>query len=276
MAAREKPFPPLWLLVLLVPLWFPRPLRAQDPAWVFLPVNPIFRPLYGDLRESHTGITAYGDKTRFEGMVGSTFELLDHLPGDGTQWGWGVFGDGTILLDEQGATFPMQAGDWNAGMYVSEMTGDLSHRLAFDHHSAHLGDALQGGPEPLFFSRENFNYALAYQASENLALYSKVGIWWNMAPKGGALFASAGLELFTDPSDLWGTYLKGYASSDWQWVQETESFDQTYQVGIVWKAQKTDARDVRLALLYYNGNSQFGQFYRDRDEHFGFGLFFDP
>ncbi|HVZ79294.1 MAG TPA: DUF1207 domain-containing protein [bacterium] len=251
------------------------PAFAQE-TWTFLPVAPLFQPLYGDLREPHTGLTAYGDKTRFEGAVGSTFEFLQYLPKDGTRWGWGVFGDGTILLDEDGATFPMQAGDWNVGMYVSEVSGDLSHRLEFQHRSAHLGDALQGIRNPIFFSRENFNYALAFRPSPDLTFYSKLGAWWNMAPHGAALFASAGAEVFTGPADLWGTVLRGYTSGDLRWIQEIEVLDQTYQVGLLWKFKEAESRDIRLALVYYNGNSQFGQFLRDHDEHFGFGLFFDP
>jgi hypothetical protein len=248
---------------------------AQE-TWTFLPVTPLFRPLFGDLREPHTGLIAYGNQTRFEGTVGSTFELLRYRPPDDTQWAWGVFGDGTILLDENGATFPMQAGDWNVGMYVSEVSDDLSHRLEFQHHSAHLGDSLQGAQEPIFFSRENFNYVLSCQRSENLTLYGKAGVWWNMAPRGGALFLSGGVELFTEPMDFLGTNLRGYSSGDLQWLQETQSLNQTYQIGALWKFKKEESRDVRLALLYYNGNSQFGQFYQDKDEHWGFGLFFDP
>ena len=264
------------LSLILCLFWGSAALPAWGQTWTFLPVTPLFAPLIGELREPHTGITAYGDKTRFEGTVGSAFELLRYLPPDGTQWGWGIFGDGTILLDEQGATFPMQAGDWNAGMYVSEVSNGLSHRLEFQHRSAHLGDALQGVQSPLFYSRENFNYVLRVQHSENLGLYSKLGVWWNMAPRGAALFACLGLELFSDPMDLAGTDLRLYGTGDFQWAQETEVLDQTYQIGFIWKSKKEDSRDIRLALLYYNGNSQFGQFYRDHDEHFGFGLFFDP
>ncbi len=255
---------------------FPSPSRAQQDQWIFLPPTPLFQDFMGDPREAYTGITAYGNQSRFEGAVGQTFEFLRYRPPDKTQWGWGVFGQGFILLDENGATFPMRAADWYAGMYVSESHSGLSHRLEFEHQSAHLGDSLQGLEEPFFFSRENFNYTFSFKPDDPLGIYTGLGAWYNMYPRGKALFASLGLEVYSPAADVGGTCLRGYATGDLKWLQETEVADQDYQLGIQWRFKKEESRDVRLALLYYNGNSEFGQFYQDHDEHWGFGLYFDP
>lgn len=262
-----------WFLFCSFPSWS----FAQQEQWIFLPSTPLFQGFIGDPREAYTGITAYGNQSRFEGAVGQTFEFLRYLPPDKTQWGWGVFGQGFILLDENGATFPMRGADWYAGMYVSETSGDLSHRLEFEHESAHLGDSLQDGPqEPFFFSRENFNYTFSCRPGDNYGVYAGLGAWENMYPKGRALFASFGMEIYSPAADVGGTFFRGYATSDLKWLQETEVVDQAYQLGIQWKFKKEESRDIRLALLYYNGNSEFGQFYQDHDEHWGFGLYFDP
>jgi hypothetical protein len=179
-------------------------------------------------------------------------------------------------LDEDGATFPMQAADWHVGTYVSEVTGRLSHRLAFEHRSAHLGDSLQGLRTPIFYSRESFQYTVAYRPVDWCRAYAKWGVWYNMYPAGAALFASAGMEFVTAPSNFLGTSIKGYASGDLQGVQETSAFNKTFQLGIQWKFKEEESRDMRLALLYYDGLSQYGQFRQDVDEHWGLGLFFDP
>ncbi len=257
-------------------VFFPSFALADQEQWIFLPSTPLFQGFIGDPREAYTGITAYGNQSRFEGAVGQTFEFLRYLPPDKTQWGWGVFGQGFILLDENGATFPMRAADWYAGMYVSETKGDFSHRLEFEHQSAHMGDSLQYLQSPFFFSRENFNYTFSYRVLDVYGLYADLGAWENMYPRGKALFASWGLELYSPAADVGGTFLRGYAAGDLKWLQETEIADQAYQLGIQWKFKKEESRDIRLALLYYNGNSEFGQFYRDHDEHWGFGLYFDP
>jgi len=243
---------------------------------MFLPAEPLFKTLIADPREPCTGITAYGNQSRFEGAVGTAFEFLRYVPNDGTQWGWGVFGDGFILLDENGATFPMRGGDWHVGMYICESTGPISHRLEFEHQSAHLGDSLQDSREPIFFSRENLNYVFSWQPQEYFRLYAGIGAWYNMYPRGLALFSSLGLEFYTPATNLGGALFRGYATGDLKWVQETEATNKSFQLGLQLKFDQHEDRDVRLALLYYDGNSEFGQFYRDHDEHWGFGIYFDP
>jgi hypothetical protein len=253
-----------------------RPALAGQEQWIFLPPEALFQTPIGDPREAYTGITAYGNQSRFEGAVGENFEFLRYSPPDGTQWGWGVSGRGFILLDENGATFPMRGGDWYADMYLSEASGPLSHRLQFEHQSSHLGDSLQGLRQPFFFSRENFNYTFSCQPFESLRLTTGLGAWYNMYPRGPALFASAGIEAYSPSADLFGTFLRAYLAGNVKWLQETEASDKSLQLGVQWKFKKEESRDVRIALLYYNGNSEFGQFYQDSDEHWGMGLYFDP
>jgi hypothetical protein len=251
------------------------PIQAQE--WVGLPPAPLFKTLIGAPREPTTGITTYLSQTRYEGEVGDTFEFLRYSPPDHTQWGWGVFGQGTILLDENGATFPMRGGDWHAGMYLSEASGSFSHRVEFEHQSSHLGDSLQGARNPIFFSRENFNLTSSFQPSDQFRLYAGIGDWENMYPAGDPFFCSMGCEIYSPAGDVGGTFLRGYFTADFQWKGEAGgSLNKNLELGIQWKYKKGENRDVRLALVYYNGNSDFGQFYRDPDEHWAVGVYFDP
>ena len=126
-----------------------------DDEWSFLPPSTLFKPLIGDPREPSTAIIAYLDRSRYEGQIGSSVELLRYDPGDRTQWGWGCFGSGFILLDQNGATFPMLDGDWYFGTYFTEKSGQFSVRLEGLHISSHLGDSLQGIKIPLYFLTEN-------------------------------------------------------------------------------------------------------------------------
>lgn len=260
----------LWILLCL----FPTQSAAQE--CVFLPPESLFHTLIGSPREPTTGITAYLNQTRYEGAVGETFEFLRYSPPDKTQWGWGVFGQGYILLDENGATFPMWAGDWYAGMYASEASGAFSHRVEFEHQSAHLGDSLQGIQTPIFFSRENFNLTSSFRPSDGFRLYAGIGDWENMYPAGDPFFCSGGFEIYSPAADISGTFFRGYLTADFQWKGETQSLNKNLELGIQWKYRKGDNRDLRLALVYYDGNSEFGQFYQDPDEHWAVGLYFDP
>jgi hypothetical protein len=84
------------------------------------------------------------------------------------------------------------------------------------------------------------------------------------------------MEAYTPPFGPEATFLRAYITGDFQWKGETQSLNQAYQLGFQWKPNKEGYRDMRLALLYYNGHSDFGQFYQDLDEHWGIGLYFDP
>ena len=140
-------------------------------------------------------------------------ELARYKPLDGTEWGWGFFGAGYILLSEYGATFPMRAGDWVAGTYVREKSGPYSFRLEFEHQSAHLGDSLQGTSTlPIFYSRENLNLSASYDAATWLRFYGNIGFWENIAPPDKLFFASVGAEVYSPSVNFGRSCLRGYGT----------------------------------------------------------------
>lgn len=245
---------------------------------LFLPPAPLFKTLIGAPREPTTGIMAYVNQIGFEGTVDGMFEFLRYSPPDQTRWEWGVFGEGFILLGEDGVAFPMRVGDWYAGMYLSEASGPFSQRLEFEHQSSHLGDSLQGIQTPIFFSRENFNLTSSFQAFDELRFYANIGDWENTYPKGeDPFFCSAGMEVYSPAASPAGTFLRAYATVDLQWKGEGGgAFNRNCELGFQWKSKKEESRDVRLALVYYDGHSDFGQFYGSSDEHWAIGLYFDP
>jgi hypothetical protein len=250
-----------WLFALLC--FFPLAAWAGEEQWGFLPVTPLFPPLIGDPREPQTSVMAYTSQAEFEGAIGTTLELLRYSALDKTQWSWGVLGSAFILLGEEGVAFPLKANDWYAGMYLSESSGDFSHRLEFVHQSAHLGDSFEGIQEPMIYNGENFNFTTSFRPSENLRLYAGLGAWENLYPNDNAFFASLGTEIYSPPVDFIGTSLRGYGTFHLKWkAQAAGTLNKTAQLGIQWKFRKEESRAIRLALVYYNGLSEFGQFYR--------------
>src|ERR1700734_3727187 len=132
-------------LFLFLVLWLgTAPLWAGSADWSFLPASTVFKPLIGDPREPIMGIVAYLNQVNYEGQVGGTLEMVHYSPQDDTQYGWGIFALGDILLGEDGATFPMLDGDFYIGTYFSGSFGDFSVRFEALHESTHLGDSFQG------------------------------------------------------------------------------------------------------------------------------------
>ncbi len=275
-------FSSLSFLVPLVPLWligfvFFFPFRVLAEEWVFLPPAPLFRPLIGDPREPQTSVISHTSQVRFEGALGATVELARFSPPDGTQWSVGMFGTGFILLDQEGVAFPMRNNDWLAGMYLTGSSGSFSHRLEFLHQSSHLGDSLEGLQEPIIYNGENFNYTFSYQPSESLRFYAGLGVWENIYPYDNAFFASLGAEVFSTASEFIGTTVRGYGTFHLKWkAQGAGTLNKTAQLGIQWKFNPEESRALRLAVIFYDGNYEYGQFYQGHDNHWAVGVYFDP
>ena len=258
-------------------LLLPLTARADGEKWIFLPDSPLFQPLIGDPRERFTSLILYSNKNLFEGDVGGTIEFARHLGPDKTQWAGGIYGSGTILFDEAGGVYPMRAGDWFVGLYLSESSGLFSNRIAFEHESSHLGDSLQGVLAPIIYNGENFNFTDSFQPSEYVRFAAQVGAWVSGLPEDKNFFEALEGELYTPGFYLGGTYTRGYATAHFKWKDEAGGvLNKSLQLGLQFEFKKGETRDLRFALVYFDGNSEFGQFYLSRDEHVGIGVYFDP
>ena len=268
------PLAPWWFIVFT--LLLPMGAGAQE-SWEFLPGPPLFHPIIADPREPQTSVLAYTSQTRFEGAIGTTFELLRYNSADQTQWGWDIFGSGFILLDQEGAAFPMRGNDWYAGLSLSETSGAFSHRLEFVHQSSHLGDSLEGQQEPIIYNGENFNFTTSFNPVPELRLYAGIGVWENLFPYDKAFFASVGTEIYSPPANFIGTQIRAYGAFHLKWKGQAGGvLNKTTQWGIQLKFSPEDSRAVRLALVFYDGNSEYGQFYQTHDNHWAVGVYFDP
>ena len=241
-----------------------------EPDWSFLPATPIFKPTIGDPREYLTGITGYLDQVQYVGQLGEYFEFVRYSPEEATQFGWGLFASGLILLGEDGATFPMLDGDFYIGTYFSGSFGDFSIRLEALHESTHLGDSfqtiqngtLQSFQTPLFYNptvtytRENANVTFSFQPTDD------------------PIFASFGTEVYSPFWSIDNSAMRGYLTGSLQWKGDQNVLETEVQLGLQWKTSKSSNRAIRMAILYYTGDSQFGQFYNVPDSHWGLATFF--
>jgi hypothetical protein len=261
----------------------PIPLWAGSADWSFLPVSSVFKPLIGDPREPITGLVAYLNQLNYEGNVGGTLEMVRYSPPDDTQYGWGLFALGDILLGQDGATFPMLDGDFYIGTYFSGSFGNFSVRIEALHESTHLGDSLFTDQLPLFFNktvtytRENGNFTLSFQPAEFLRVYAGAGMWDQSLIEGisDPLFATLGTEIYSPYWSIDHSAMRGYLTGSLQWKGDQNVWDTEVQLGLQWKASQTSYRALRIAILYYNGDSQFGQFYNVPDNHVALATFFD-
>ncbi len=261
---------------LLMLLLLPSTVKA-DEEWIFLPPSPLFQPLIDDPREPSTSLIVHTNENRYEGAAGATAEFFRYLPPDQTKWAIGLFGSSDILFTQMGDNFPIKASDWYIGLFFSESYGAFASRIEYEHQSAHLGDSLQGIQVPIIYNGENVNLTESFQPWEDIRFAVQIEKWTSGLPEGKKFSTSIEGELYSPGIDIDGTFMRGYAAANLRWKDEAGgALDQNFEVGVQWKFKKEETRDLRVAFVYYNGNSQFGQLYLNHDEHMGIGIYFDP
>ncbi len=268
---------------------------AGEEKLAFLPNHLVFESLIIDPREPHYGIEFTTGPNSYQGAIGSAIELLQWCPADQSRWAFGIVGAGYIGLGNADYTdyparvvhengfllfnaFPERVNDWQLGAYFSESSGPLSYRLEYVHFSSHLGDELFDYVQRFIYTRESFRFTASFQPVESLRVYAGIGYWGHIDPTEPPLFIHGGVEIYSDYwKFLFSTAGRGYFGYDVKWKEEAGGvLNQDLELGFQWKWKKEDTSGIRLAVLYYNGNSEYGQFYRLNDNHWGFGIYFDP
>ena len=255
---------------------------ALADRWDFLPAEPLFNPLIGDLREPQYTIIAPLNKAAYDGDIGQTFDFIQWQSDESTKWAWGINGASFLELGSKGnAEFPLLVSDWYLGTYFSEKSGNLSNRLEFEHVSSHLGDFyFNSSVERIIYSRESLRIISSYDFSQNFRVYGGPCYWTHLSPDSGdpRLFFQAGAELYSGYYNFFlGLHLRGYATYNIEVLGEAGGVvNQTIEAGLQWRWKKDSHQSLRTAALYYTGNNLYGQFYQNPDSYFGLGIFFDP
>ncbi|HEX7127272.1 MAG TPA: DUF1207 domain-containing protein [Thermodesulfobacteriota bacterium] len=256
------------------------------------PGDDIFRPLLADPKQPQF----YAAYQRLHGRAtGETFNA--GFVGFGEYFGlWGLRRQGCdgVQVGLTGAVFAqfhlhesssdLLNADYLVGIPVSFRRGLWSARLRLFHQSSHLGDEfLLGNP-----GVERVN--LSFEAID--ALVSVERRWWRLYGGGSVLVnkepssldlfgAQWGLELrgpgFPSPlsgptlgdvriAPVLGADFKAFQQQDWAVTASLVG-------GLEWSGPRS-ARRLRLLLSYLRGYNPYGQFFDQKIETFGIGLYF--
>jgi hypothetical protein len=269
---------------------FPLSAIAQDDRLLFLPPYPVFERLIGDPREPQSYLAAQLNRSRFDGSIAAPIEFLQWTSNDAAKWGWGIETDTFIEVESPGygpysltsldyfLIFPARVSDWYLGSYFSETSGDFSNRLEYLHVSSQLGDGFFSSIQGFVYTRESLRFTTSFRPSDHFRFYAGVGYYTRLIPEGPPFFAHTGAEFYGPHFDfIFGTRGCGYFTYDLQVSQDLGGvLSQNFSVGFQWKWKNETHQAIRLAILYYDGQGEYGQFYRQNDDHWSLGLFFDP
>ncbi len=265
---------------------------AQEGNWAFLPPSNLFKPLLADPREPNNSLEVSRDTTRYDLSLGGSMDLVQWNLAQDNHWGVGIMGAGYLLIARYDwASYRLEDSDLWYGLYICQSSGKLSNRFEYQHGSSHLGDWLFGTAGTSFsiygqtfteeqafpYERDLIQWTASYQPFDFLRVCGGLGDWLYATPTIQALFPHLEVEAFSGYSEIIGVFVRAFFAYDLKRGDLMSGItDQNFKLGIQMKPSKESLSELHLVLDYYNGNSEYGQFYLQRDNHFGIEISFLP
>ncbi|MGQ0809907.1 MAG: DUF1207 domain-containing protein [Nitrospiraceae bacterium] len=249
------------------------------------PENDVFRPLLADLKQpqffaSYQAARVHDTNQSFNiGNVafGENFGLVGRRNGcDGWQVGLlgGVFAQFNLSDNE------LINADYVIGVPVSWRSGLVSARVRVFHQSSHLGDQF------LLANPEIKRISLSFEEAEAIVSLDAPGGWGRLYAGGGYLVHKVPATL--DPIKVqWGLELRGPAfrspildlrmtpimGADFKTFEELKwSINTNVAGGLEWH-RSGRFRRFRLLVNYYHGFNPYGQFFAQKIQSVGIGVY---
>lgn len=266
------------------------PASAQATGRKAFPRGDLFSPLLADVKEPRFfvslrqfktfGQTISRDFDRFtmaSVAYGGTFGLA-RWPGRTSSEGLQLSLDGALFaqFNMNSPSHDLLNADYTVGIPVTYRRGGFSLRFRLYHQSSHLGDEflLRYHPTRVNLSFESFQLILSGE-SRHWRVYGGGEYYVDQYPhdlRPGGL--QGGVE-YRSVDPLFGT-AKFVAGLDVKSFQEN-SWNPSYSLkaGFAFGAGWPDRPGLRLMAEAYHGFSPYGQYYTQRVQYVGMGLYFD-
>jgi hypothetical protein len=169
------------------------------------------------------------------------------------------------------------ANDFRFGAPLTFACGDWSGKIGYEHTSTHLGDDFirLSGQSKQGLIRDEIVLGAAYRFWNQLRIYGQFGYALSMSSPEGKKPSRFdwGIEWSQQQNTGWRG--QPYAAFDME-LREEQDFhpNLSTQLGWQWRGNG-NIPSFRMAVEYYDGKSPYGQFFRDREEWVGFGVFID-
>jgi len=186
--------------------------------------------------------------------------------------------------DIEGAAFPRLTLDWDRdlvsvdfrfGVPLTLRQGPFETKLAYYHLSSHLGDEFwmkHPDLERINYSRDVFVWGIAYRIVPDLRLYGEAG--WAVYTSGGS--EPWEFQFGVDYSSVRLSSALGspFFALNARLRQEVDfGGNFTAQTGWQWRGQSGHL--LRTGFSYFNGKADQGEFFRQQEEQFAFGIWYD-
>ncbi|MGH7926921.1 MAG: DUF1207 domain-containing protein [Candidatus Binatia bacterium] len=248
----------------------------------FLPGGNLFDPLVADPRWPRFSMGYRYFTQEAANVASATFgETIALYRTRGPTGGFGEIGfqAGVFsIFDLSAPSSDLVNTDFFAAVQASYRMNDVSTVLRVFHQSSHLGDEflLRNRIDRVNLSFEGVDLKLSYRPLEWLRLYGGGAYMFDLDPPGIQPWATqAGIELQT-PWRFWNDSTRFVTALDLQHRQENEwSTETSVRGGLQFERPGSFMRKISLLFEYYKGHSPNGQFFKEKIEYFGPGLYLD-
>ncbi len=253
--------------------WFPT--EHIYPAYLADPYEPRFQLQLQSYVES--GIPDTGS-SRWDLMGGSSFILYEKKNTDNARYGWQlVFLAGLRAQFDNGNNQDSVA--WE-GIYG--LQGEFRYNNAFawrfgtKHYSSHVGDEYieRTGRTRIQYTREEWRAGIAWTVNEHYTIYSDIAYASSLRNKDLQDYGRAQIGLqYEKPGVFMSGKVGWYSALDIS-AYEENSWDKNITLQLGFNMQVRDRR-WRLGLEYYDGRSQYGEFFQNKETYASIGLWMD-
>jgi hypothetical protein len=248
----------------------------------FLPGGNVFEPLVADPRWPRFSMGYRYFTEDAANVASATFgETIALYRTRGPTGGFGEIGfqAGVFsIFDLSAPSSDLINTDFFAAVQAAYRMNDVSTVLRVFHQSSHLGDEflLRNRIDRVNLSFEGVDLKLSYRPFDWFRLYGGGAYMFDLDPPGIQPWATqAGIELQT-PWRFWNDSTRFVTALDLQHRQENEwSTETSVRGGLQFERPGSFMRKISLLFEYYKGHSPNGQFFKEKIEYFGPGLYLD-
>ena len=233
----------------------------------------------------HMQRQAYAESTipdagssRWDLMAGAPLLLYEKKNTDSSRYGWQI--EFLAALRGQFDNGNNQDNVAWEGLYglqaVFRYHNDFAWRFGSKHYSSHVGDEYieRTGRTRIQYTREEWRAGVAWNVNEHYTAYSDLAYAFSLRNKDLQDNGRVQLGLqYEKPGVFMGGKIGWYSGLDISAYEEDDwDMNTSFQIGFAMPARD---RHWRLGLEYYDGRSQYGEFFQNKERYSSIGLWMD-
>jgi hypothetical protein len=253
--------------------------KPEESSWQwFSGKSRVFEPLLADPREAQVNVAFLRNKhgdSFFDLIFGGDAPLKYRQTSDNDEISITVRGMVASRFETFSDSFNQLNTDYVGGLAIGRRQGNKSCEVFLYHQSSHLGDETleEGRRQRINYSRETLRFLYSVNYDKNLRIYGGPSVHFRSEPKDlqGRVILQGGIERKFRWHDM-----PMYAALDLQSKQENDwDVNLAAQLGVYLGNSKEVRNQQRLFITLFNGFSNMGQFYNERELQVLLGIGFN-